>query len=95
MDVGVWRLVNPVGSSVSRLAIGERTPHHGTAKAIGFLSNRKPNTGMLQGVLGKRLEERGFNVRFYEKESAALGASEDLIERIALECGRVINGTGD
>jgi hypothetical protein len=84
-----------VGSSISRLAVEESTRGHGAAKVVGFLSNRKPNTGALQRVLGKRLEERGYGVRFYEKESAALGASGELLDRVALECGQAINGTGD
>ncbi|TAM90771.1 hypothetical protein EPN42_05400 [bacterium] len=87
--------MSPVGSSKSRLVVEENVRHRGAAKVIGFLSNRKPNTGAMQSVLGKRLEEGGYAVRFYEKESAALAAGSELLDRIARECRRAINGTGD
>jgi len=95
VNTGVWHLVNPVGWSTSRLGAEESTRHEATPKVVAFLSNRKPNTAALQSVLGKRLEERGYRVRFYEKESAALAATGALLDRVALDCGRVVNGTGD
>ena len=92
---GVWHLVSPVGIP-SQTASTTRVARSGAnASVVGFLSNRKPNTDLMQRALGDRLRARGYETRFYEKSNSAVSASQVLLSKIAEECGAVINGTGD
>lgn len=92
----IWRLVSPLGVRIPR----SRSDIHvrqGASCQVGFLSNRKPNTSLVQRELASRLTEppRGLPVAFYDKASPAVGAGARLLDTIALECAVVVNGTGD
>jgi hypothetical protein len=91
-----WRLVSPLGARTPRSASGLRV-RRGSSRRVGFLSNRKPNTGVVQRELASRLTEppRELTVAFFDKASPAVGAGGRLLDTIALECAVVVNGTGD
>jgi hypothetical protein len=91
-----WRLVSPLGVRIDR-SMESTYVRRGLSRQMGFLSNRKPNTGRAQRELGSRLTAQPFDlaVAFYEKASSAVGAGDGLLDAIALECAAVVNGTGD
>lgn len=94
---GSWRLVSPMGLiEPSPAAIGSRSGGS-TGLVLGFLSNRKPNAGPLQRLLGDRISAAmpSVEVRYYEKGNSSLGAAPDLLDQVAADCGLAVNGTGD
>ena len=95
----VWKVLNPVGRPAAAAAQAHPREHGVTSGAItlGFLSNKKPNTGLLEQELGKRLSAKvpAIKVAFYEKLNSASPAAGELIDRIAKESTYVINGVGD
>jgi hypothetical protein len=94
----MWTLLNPVGSpergSSEAIAVGTSASR---ATTIGFLSNKKPNTVVLERALGARVlaESFGVGVHFYEKLNSASPADPALLDQIASECAFAINGVGD
>jgi hypothetical protein len=65
-------------------------------KAVGFLSNNKPNAGVVLGRVAACLAERfGVAARYYNKGVPSLCASEDLIEEIARDCQAVVLAISD
>ena len=95
MSTEQWHLVSPVGAPINTEILAPVIRREGNATVVGFLSNRKPNTAMMQRALSDRLRVSGFETRFYEKSNSAVSASQVLLSKIAEECGAVINGTGD
>jgi hypothetical protein len=91
-----WHLVSPVAARLSTKT-DERVAAAKHGKVIGFLSNRKPNTSLLQSALAERAASKPFELqpKFYEKANSAVGASPDLLNRISAECSMAITGTGD
>lgn len=90
----VWHLLSPVGVQKPWTS-GRRASAAGTDAVIGVLSNRKPNASLLLTTLMKRLTDRGYSTRFYEKLNAATPAGDPLLQRIAKECTSVIVASGD
>jgi hypothetical protein len=90
-----WTLHNPVG--VRRQQPAPAPAAGSGAAALGFLSNRKPNTSALQRALAAALggHRPDLEVHFYEKPSSAVAATGELLDRIGADCGLVVNGTGD
>jgi hypothetical protein len=90
-----WTLHDPVGKR--RLQPAPAPAAGSEATALGFLSNRKPNTTALQRALSAALggHRPDLEVRFYEKPSSAVAATDELLDRIGADCGLVVNGTGD
>lgn len=90
----IWNLVSPVGVRSARSA-PKKQLGRSTKRVLGFLSNRKPNTSAVERGLAALLASRQLEVRFYEKANSAVGAGEELLDRIGADCGLVVNGTGD
>jgi hypothetical protein len=90
-----WTLHDPVG--VRRTRPASAPAARSLATALGFLSNRKPNTLALQRALSAALggHRPDLDVLFYEKPSSAVAATDELLDRIGADCGLVVNGTGD
>lgn len=91
-----WTLLSPLGVS-NRTAAGEMSSRRPRGGVLGFLSNRKPNAAALQRLLGPKVAAMApeLEVRYYEKANSSLGAGAELLDRLAADCGLVINGTGD
>lgn len=91
-----WHLVSPVAPlpATKTDQRGESARH---GKIIGFLSNRKPNTSLVQEALAGLTASTPFGLqpRYYEKANSAVGASQGLLDRISAECSIVMTGTGD
>jgi len=67
-----------------------------SGKSIGFLSNNKPNAGVLLERAASALAERfSISARHYNKGVPSLGAPPELIERIVRECGAVVLAVND
>ena len=90
----VWNLLSPVGVQRQHTN-ARRTSAGGSDHVVGFLSNRKPNASLLLKTLMKRLQDKGYDTRFYEKLNAATPAANELLERVAKECTTVIVASGD
>ena len=95
MGERAWTLHDPVGRRRPQPA--QAPTARSPATALGFLSNRKPNTSALQRSLSAALGRHRLDleVRFYEKPSSAVAATDELLDRIGADCGLVVNGTGD
>jgi hypothetical protein len=94
----MWTLLNPVGTpergSSEAIAVGSSVSRETT---LGFLSNKKPNTVVLERALGELVLAEAFDVgvQFYEKLNSAAPADPALLDQIASECAFAINGVGD
>jgi len=65
-------------------------------KTVGFLSNNKPNAGVVLGRVAARLDERfGIAARHYNKGIPSLCAAEELIEEIVRGCQAVVLAIND
>ena len=65
-------------------------------RTIGFLSNNKPNAGVVLGRVAARLAERfGIEARHYNKGVPSLCAAERLIEEIVRDCQAVVLAIND
>ena len=65
-------------------------------KAVGFLSNNKPNADVVLGRVAARLAERfGTVARHYNKGVPSLCAAETLIEEIVRDCQAVVLAMND
>jgi len=89
-----WELLSPVGVQKQHTHARPKAAA-GNERIVGFLSNRKPNASLLLTTLRARLQERGYETRFYEKLNAATPAAGELLARIAKECTSVIVASGD
>lgn len=89
-------LVSPI-PPVRRQREAHELHERGGLTILGFLSNRKPNTDLLQAALAERVREAHprLEIRMYEKSNPSHGADDGLLKRIAQDCHAVINGTGD
>jgi len=96
MSVGTWTLIDPVAPIDTEQQAGAQATQ-GKITSLGFLSNRKPNTAELQSALAKRVSAAypGLRIVFFEKESSAHGAGEDIITSVMKEVELLVNGTGD
>lgn len=66
-------------------------------KTVGFIDNAKPNFEPLADELAALLESRYGVARVvrHKKRSAAQGAGDAVLDRLAAECDAVIAGSGD
>lgn len=69
----------------------------GPLTVLAFLSNRKPNTDVMQRELAERIRAArpGLRIEMYEKPNAAAGADQAMLDKIARDCHAAINATGD
>lgn len=92
------RIHNPFGeppleaAGSNALAIGDLS-----GKIVGILENTKPNAAHLLRHLAAHVTTRFDDVSVveYRKTSAALGAEEDIVERLRNEATLVLVGSGD
>lgn len=68
-----------------------------SGKVVGILENTKPNAARLLRHLADHFATHFEDVSVveYRKTSAALGAEEHLVERLANEASLVLVGSGD
>jgi hypothetical protein len=92
-----WRLVSPMGLAKVGVPNSKAAAAGGRRVVLGFLSNHKPNATPLQRMLAVPLADAfpDLEIRFYEKANSSLGAPGELLDRVAADCGLVVNGTGD
>ena len=96
MSVATWTLIDPVAPiDTEQQDAAEQAQRK--ISSLGFLSNRKPNTAELQSALAKRASAAfpGLRIVFFEKESSAHGAGEDIVTSVMKEVELLVNGTGD
>lgn len=92
------RIHNPFGELPAETA-GSSAQEIGdlNGKVVGILENTKPNAAHLlrhlAGHVATRFDE--VSVVEYRKTSAALGAEEDIVERLRAEATLVLVGSGD
>ena len=96
MSHRTWTLIDPVAPVAHQRASLAGELSRGI-RSLGFLSNRKPNTAELQRTLANRISARypKLRIAFFEKESSAAGAGEDIINSVMQEVELLVNGTGD
>lgn len=96
MSDSPFGLMSPVAEAAlpaPEIAIFDRA----RGRRFGFLSNRKPNAAEVEREVARLAGEAGLidEVRFYEKASPGVGATEELIGQIASECDLVMVGSAD
>ena len=66
-------------------------------RVVGFIDNAKPNFEQLADELAALLKDRYgvAHVVRHKKRSAAQGAGDAVLDRLAAECDAVIAGSGD
>jgi hypothetical protein len=66
-------------------------------RRLAILDNRKPNFSLLASIVGERLKaECGVaSVEIFSKENAAVGAGNELLNRIAQSADLAFTGSAD
>jgi hypothetical protein len=67
------------------------------ARRVGILDNSKPNFKRLAGLVAERLRDDGsvVDIAYFRKENPAVGAGDELLERIARSADLVFTGSAD
>lgn len=90
-------LVKPVPTRRRENVAPAGVRSEGQVTALAFLSNRKPNTDVMQRELAERIRvaRPGVRIEMHEKPNAAAGADQAMLDKIARDCHAAINATGD
>ena len=88
---------DPVAPDLATAAHTRRALDTLAGKTVGFIDNAKPNFEQLADELAGLLTSRYgvAQVIRHKKRSAAQGAGDAVLDRLAADCDAVIAGSGD
>lgn len=90
-------ILDPVGSSSAASRPPAPRPASLAGAVIGVLDNSKPNARvLLEGVARALAAKVGArDVRVWRKPGASIGATTDVLDEIAAQCGAVLTASAD
>lgn len=91
------RVLDPTADSDTATHVLAKRPATLDGKVVGILDNHKPNFDLLAQDLSGMLQERfaGIEVKRFNKPTASLPATSELIAEALNACDAVITGSGD